>query len=91
MSAIIAAWARGDDSQLENIATSFYHTYNLDKSLWRQNLVSCLSGSCCGSAEVLKVNGKRLSAGLISVMLCTGRRATVSLGAVRGGRWTKYN
>ena len=39
MSAIIAAWARGDDSQLENIATSFYHTYNLDKSLPRQNLV----------------------------------------------------
>ena len=39
VSAIIAAWARGDDSQLENIATSFYHTYNLDKSLWRQNLV----------------------------------------------------
>ena len=38
------------------------------------------------------MNGKRLSAGLISVMLCTGRRATVSLGAVReGGRCTKYN
>ena len=45
----------------------------------------CLSGSGCGSAEVLEVNGKRLSAGLISVMLCRGRRATVSLGAVRGG------